>query len=123
MKTPIVQIVSKAFINFSFSIALVISVLVGNAKNAAEKQSEHGVSNIQDTVLTIKNVNTKLQNAKIDRNWKQVEIQYRTLLYYSKSTIQLQYADSMVMAAKRTMNNENIGKAYLTKGILYYASS
>ncbi|MGV9004442.1 helix-turn-helix domain-containing protein [Flavobacterium sp.] len=62
----------------------------------------------------------RLLKAKTENNWVELAVEYRKLLYQSDENKQIKYADSSLAAALKSRNNEIIGKAYLTKGILSY---
>lgn len=61
-----------------------------------------------------------LAKAKLEKNFGQMALAYKVLLYKSDKKLQLIYAVSMVTAAKKTTDIELIGSAYMTKGIVYY---
>ncbi|MBW4361076.1 AraC family transcriptional regulator [Flavobacterium taihuense] len=61
-----------------------------------------------------------LAKAKLEKNYGQMALAYKALLYKSNKKSQLIYADSIVAAAKKTADIELIGSAYMTKGIIYY---
>lgn len=63
---------------------------------------------------------TYLHKAKNEKNWKEVINGYQNILHQSPDKFRLMYADSMVYAAKKSEDNELIGSAYLSKGIVYY---
>ena len=61
-----------------------------------------------------------LAKAKSERNDKQIALAYKSLIYKFDKKLRHLYADSLVIAAKRTNSAELIGSAYMTKGIVYY---
>ena len=61
-----------------------------------------------------------LAKAKSERNDKQMALAYKSLIYKFDKKLRHLYADSLVIAAKRTNSAELIGSAYMTKGIVYY---
>jgi AraC-like DNA-binding protein len=61
-----------------------------------------------------------LAKAKSEKNFTQIALAYKTLIYKFDKKLRHLYADSAVTAAKRTANPELIGSAYMTKGIVYY---
>lgn len=65
--------------------------------------------------------NAYLQKAKSEKNWKQMMNAYKIILHQVPKKQRIFYADSMIVAARRTKENDLIGSAYLTKGIVYYA--
>lgn len=61
-----------------------------------------------------------LWKAKGEKNSEEIVNGYKNYAYHSPENLKLVYADSMIYAAKKAMNNTLIGSAYLSKGILYY---
>lgn len=61
-----------------------------------------------------------LMKAKAEENWEELSNGYKNYVHYAPDRLKLVYADSMVVAAKRSNSNEIIGSAYLSKGIAYY---
>ena len=61
-----------------------------------------------------------LTKAKRERNFSQMAMAFKALLYKTDKNLELKYADSIVIAAKHTADIELIGSAYMTKGIVYY---
>jgi AraC-like DNA-binding protein len=61
-----------------------------------------------------------IAKAKRERNYVQLMAAYKAMLYQSDESLRMVYADSMLLAAKRTADDALIGSAYLTKGTMYY---
>lgn len=61
-----------------------------------------------------------LSKAKAEKNWPQIFNAYKIILHQSEKQHRIFYADSMIIAAKHTGQNEIIGSAFLTKGVAYY---
>lgn len=61
-----------------------------------------------------------LQKAKSEKNWTHLVNAYRELLHLSDKKYRILFADSMLIAARRSKDDDLIGSAYLTKGIVYY---
>lgn len=61
-----------------------------------------------------------LIKAKTEENWEELSSAYKNYVHHAPDRFKLIYADSMVMAAKKTNDNKVIGAAYLSKGIAYY---
>lgn len=61
-----------------------------------------------------------LWKAKGEKKSKEIVNGYKNYIYYAPENLKLIYADSMVYAAKKSMDNALIGSAYLSKGVLYY---
>lgn len=62
-----------------------------------------------------------LNKAKAEKNWREMMNGYQNLLHMSPKALRIVYADSMVYVAKKSNDNELIGSAYLSKGIVYFA--
>jgi tetratricopeptide (TPR) repeat protein len=61
-----------------------------------------------------------LIKAKSEKNYKQLALAYKSHIHNSSKEVLLLYADSMLMAAKKSTDIELIGSSYMTKGIVYY---
>lgn len=61
-----------------------------------------------------------LAKAKREKNFSQMALSYKALIYKNDKKLQLIYADSMLSAAKRTTDIELIGSVYMTRGAVYY---
>jgi len=61
-----------------------------------------------------------LKKARTQDNWEQVSEAFRTIMFLGEKELLLPYADSLLQTAKIAGNRELLGKAYLTKGIIYY---
>jgi tetratricopeptide (TPR) repeat protein len=73
-----------------------------------------------DSVKSALYRNTFLYKAKKEQNWTEIVNGYKNILHRSPDNLKLIYADSMIYAAKKTKQDDLIGSAYLTKGIVYY---
>ncbi|UUW08642.1 helix-turn-helix domain-containing protein [Flavobacterium plurextorum] len=62
-----------------------------------------------------------LSKALNEKNYKETVNAYQNILHQSPMSLRLKYADSMVSAASKSKDNELIGSAYLSKGIVYYS--
>ena len=62
-----------------------------------------------------------LEKAKREENLTEVINGYKNFIYEVEYGQKIAYADSMLYAAELTRNNEMIGSALLTKGIVYYS--
>ncbi|OOG75547.1 hypothetical protein B0E44_04690 [Flavobacterium sp. A45] len=76
--------------------------------------------NEQDSSKELLYAHSWLTKAKKEKNFDQMAMAYKVLIYKSNLKLQLKYSDSMVTAAKKTTNIELIGSAFMTKGIIYY---
>lgn len=61
-----------------------------------------------------------LAKAKREKNFGQMALAYKSLIYTSDKKLQLIYADHMLTAAKKTADFELIGSGYMTKGVVQY---
>lgn len=61
-----------------------------------------------------------LTKAKNEKNWEELSNAYKNYVHHAHDRLKLVYADSMVMAAKKTNDDAVIANAYLSKGIAYY---
>ncbi len=62
-----------------------------------------------------------LAKAHGEKNWPEVVEGYKNFVYASEENKRLAYTDSMIIAASQTRNNDILGSAYLTKGIVHYS--
>lgn len=58
--------------------------------------------------------------AKREKEYEQLVMAYKTLMYMDKPANQIYYTDSIIFSAYRTNDKKIIGSAYLTKGIMHY---
>lgn len=65
-------------------------------------------------------LNQYLAKAKTEKDWPRVVSAYQEIMHECDESQRLLYADSMIMAAKKSMDNDLIGSAYLSKGVVYY---
>lgn len=65
-------------------------------------------------------VKALILKAKIENNAKQLFSGYRTAANYSQLSEKLAYADSMVWAAEKTKDNDILGSAWISKGVIFY---
>jgi len=75
-----------------------------------------------DSIKAIGYAQTWLLKAKREKDAKQIVLAYKALLHRGNKKMRLQYADSMVIAAKQSGDDAIIGSAYLTRGIVSYNS-
>lgn len=62
-----------------------------------------------------------IEKAKEESNYKELIQGYEEAIYYDKDIDdKLIYADSAIIAAKKYNNPDQISRAYLGKGIIYY---
>lgn len=61
-----------------------------------------------------------LLKAKTEKNYEEIINGYKNYVHYSPEKLKLVYADSMIYSGKQSKENNLIGSAYLSKGIVYY---
>ena len=64
-------------------------------------------------------VNQYIKKAKSEKNYPELFQAYKDAILYSEDQ-RIMYADSALVAAKKSENNYLIGNAFLTKGSIYY---
>ena len=74
-----------------------------------------------DSILTRLYLGAFLEKAKAEKNWGKIADGYRNMIYAADDGIKIAYADSMLHAAAKTADDETIGAAYLSKGVVYYS--
>lgn len=81
---------------------------------------EYGSGDNSDSITSKVNAQSLLLRAKKEKNWKQAAMAYRTIMYLTDKKYLIMYSDSLLVAAKLSGDDNLIGTAYLTKGIIYY---
>lgn len=77
--------------------------------------------NAGDTVRAAAFAGAWLKKAKAERDWRQMTKAYNAVLHYGARRGDYErYADSMLIAAKRSNDDALIGAAYLKKGLVVY---
>ncbi|MEZ7505415.1 helix-turn-helix domain-containing protein [Flavobacterium sp. Arc2] len=88
------------------------------------KDYEYFSSNIlyeeKDSIKEMLYAQAWLAKAKREKNYGQKAQSYKALIYTSDKKLQLIYADSMLIAAKKTADFTLIGSGYITKGVIQY---
>ena len=117
------------------ALLLVLLLCIIHSSTAQKKQfyltdtlSQKSFKYLDDRIFALKKDSSKaavylktyLQKAKKEQNWEEVMYGFKNILHFSPYKFKLVYADSMVYAAKKTSQEELIGSAYLSKGIVYY---
>lgn len=64
-------------------------------------------------------LNLYIAKAKKETNYKELTQAYKDAVSFSKND-KIAYADSAIISAKKTYDNDILGSAYLTKGTVYY---
>lgn len=76
--------------------------------------------NTSDTIKSRLIAKVWIAKSKSENNWKQLAMAYRAIIFLEDTGNMIKYADSLLEAAKLTHEDEIIGQAYLTKGIIHY---
>ena len=82
---------------------------------------DRSYSLIKDTAKAFFYINIYIKKAKNEENWKELVNGYQNALHQSPNNVRIQYADSMIYAAKKKKDAALIGSAYLSKGIVFYS--
>lgn len=108
---------------YIFHFLLVIFIFQhGNLKaqsyDELKKKYEDIEENNEQALTTI---NVVIAKAKKEKNYEELMRAYEDAFYYSSNVEKkLTYSDSCIAAAKKTLNNDLIGRSYLGKGTIYY---
>lgn len=78
------------------------------------------ISTKDDTLKARVYANAWLAKSKLQQDWNQIASAYKTIMYFAERNQLPQYADSMLVAAKNSRDNNLIGAAYMKKGIVHY---
>lgn len=108
---------------YIFHFLLIIFIFQhGNLKaqsyDELKKKYEDIEENNEQALTTI---NVVIAKAKKEKNYEELMRAYEDAFYYSSNVEKkLTYSDSCIAAAKKTLNNDLIGRSYLGKGTIYY---
>ncbi|SDQ99631.1 AraC-type DNA-binding protein [Chryseobacterium soldanellicola] len=101
---------------------LFFSVLYGREQQRSYKEISalfEGYTENDERAMVF--VNLYIEKAKKDRNYKKLIRGYEEAIYYTKkSARKLLYADSTIVTALKSNDPDQISRAYLGKGIVYY---
>jgi tetratricopeptide (TPR) repeat protein len=64
--------------------------------------------------------NALLKKSKLEKDWIQMTYAYKSIMFLKDKKLLVNYADSLLVAAKKSNDNAIIGAAFLTKGIIQY---
>ncbi|HCM35915.1 helix-turn-helix domain-containing protein [Chryseobacterium sp.] len=64
-------------------------------------------------------INLAISTAKKEKNYAELYQAYKDAIFFSRDR-KLKYADSAIVAAKLSKNEDLIGNAYISKGVIYY---
>lgn len=81
---------------------------------------EQALKNKQQTATAKIYANAWLAKATKECNYSQTTHAYRNIMYLEAKNKLVPYSDSLLMAALKSKENDLIGSAYLTKGIIHY---
>ncbi|WP_161971731.1 AraC family transcriptional regulator [Flavobacterium silvisoli] len=93
-------------------------ISLGSFKNNDIKSIIYADS--KDSIKSKQQLQVLINNSKLEANWEELAKAYRIIMYLSDKKWRMNYADSLLNAAKLSANFDLIGQAYLTRGILYY---
>ena len=74
----------------------------------------------RDTIQAIFYIDAWLKKAKKESNNKEIVRAFTEKIYFVKEDLPLKFADSAIMFALKTKDNEVIGKSFFTKGTKFY---
>ncbi|WP_284653519.1 AraC family transcriptional regulator [Flavobacterium terrisoli] len=77
--------------------------------------------NSSDSINSIAFASAWITKSKSEKNWKQLAMAYRAIMYLGDKNNLMKYADSLVTVAQYSKQADIIGGAYLTKGIIHYS--
>nr|WP_315200663.1 helix-turn-helix domain-containing protein [uncultured Flavobacterium sp.] len=117
--------------NLLLLLPMLLSQFIMGQKNmylAADSLENKSYDYLDEKIYELRKDSTKasvylfayLHKAKREHNWKEAANAYQNILHQSPEKLRLIYADSMILAAKKTNEDAVIGAAYLSKGIVYY---
>uniref|UniRef100_UPI004049ADC7 helix-turn-helix domain-containing protein n=3 Tax=Flavobacterium sp. TaxID=239 RepID=UPI004049ADC7 len=73
-----------------------------------------------DTIQAIFYIDAWLQKAKNENNNKEIVRAFSEKIYFVKDDLPLKFADSAILFALKTKDNEVIGKSFFTRGTKFY---
>ena len=82
--------------------------------------SQAVINNEKDSIKSRSYAQTWLLKAKFEKDYKQMYLAYKTVMYQADKKEHLLYADSILASAKHASDNVLIGSAYMTKATVYY---
>ena len=78
------------------------------------------ISNGKDSIKSLIYAQTWLVKAKSEKDYRQMVLAYKAVMYKTDKRLHQLYTDSMLVAAKHTGDNILIGSAYMTKATVCY---
>jgi AraC-like DNA-binding protein len=117
----------RAFLLFLIQLLCVTSLSAQSAGELPTQNFEELSQQIEllfkqkDTVKALEYFRIYTKKARAERNIEELVYVYRSMaVWQSALDIKLQYADSAIVIAQHSKNNELIGSAIYTKGVVYY---
>lgn len=99
------------------------NVFIEDGKNATDNYSffENEIRNNRTKPETaVRYTQLWIQKAVEEQNWKQAVNAYKTMMHLNQRKNAMMYADSLLIVAQKTKDNQTIGSVYLTIGLLHY---
>ena len=123
----------KSHNSYSNKVFVIFFIIIGHHIGAQEKKQETSIdlakkeyTYLSERVKNLDSIQSKiyaqawLVKSKSDSNYGQLVQAYKVMLYRSDKKLWLHYADSMLIAAKKTSDDILIGAAYMTKATVFY---
>lgn len=82
--------------------------------------SDKVLTNNKDKRTALLYANALLKKSKLEKDWIQMTYAYKSIMFLQDKKLLAAYADSLLVAAKKSNDNAIIGAAFLTKGIIQY---
>lgn len=117
----------RAFLLFLIQLLCVTSLSAQSAGELPTQNFEELSQQIEslfkqkDTVKALEYFRIYTQKARAEQNIEELVYVYRSMaVWQSALDVKLQHADSAIVIAQHSKNNELIGSAIYTKGVVYY---
>lgn len=90
------------------------------ANNLLRQISSGTLESEKDTLKSIAIAKDWLVNVKAEKNYREMVLTYKALMYLSDKKTHLLYSDSILTAANHTKDDILIASAYMTRATIYY---
>ncbi|WP_291131159.1 AraC family transcriptional regulator [Flavobacterium sp. UBA7682] len=90
------------------------------ANNLLRQISSGALLNTSDTLKSIATAKDLLVKIKSEKNYREMALTYKALMYLSDKKTHLLYSDSILTAANHTKDDILIASAYMTRATVYY---
>lgn len=90
------------------------------ANNLLRQISSGALLNTSDTLKSIATAKDLLVKIKSEKNYREMALTYKALIYLSDKKTHLLYSDSILTAANHTKEDILIASAYMTRATVYY---